>query len=88
MHKEIVISIPDIRYVAIECPHCRTKVILDMQEQVGLAQQYESFAPRKCPGCEAIYDSAIQPSLQKLRDAWRLLMKISDSVTFRSDTTD
>jgi DNA-directed RNA polymerase subunit RPC12/RpoP len=46
VHKELAISISDLRYVCIECPACRTKVILDMREKSEFAQKHSIFAPK------------------------------------------
>ena len=82
MRKEIVFGIEDLRYVEIECPHCHTKVILDMQQPAEFAQKHDFFAPRKCPGCETSYDSAIQPGVDRLQKAYAELLRIGDRVRF------
>ena len=63
MHKQFVVSLADLRYVRIECPQCKTKVILDMQEKSATAEKNNFFAPKECPGCRNDYDSAIAASV-------------------------
>jgi ribosomal protein S27E len=85
VHKELVFSIADLRYVSITCPHCRTQVILDMQEKSAFAEKHGFFAPLKCPGCKADYDSAIQPAVDDLQHAWQSLLKLGDRIGFRGE---
>lgn len=85
MHKELVTSIADLRYVCIECPHCRTKVILDMREKSSFAEKQGIFAPKSCPGCHSPYDSAIQPNVDNLQRAYQSLLELADRISFRSE---
>ena len=85
MYQETVISMADLRYVGIECPHCRTRVILDMKETAALAVEHGIFAPRICPGCRTPYDSAIQPNIDNLQRAYQSLLEIADSISFRGE---
>lgn len=87
MHKELVISIADLRYVCILCPHCQTKVVLDMKEKAPFAAKHGIFAPKKCPGCYAEYDSAIQPNVDDLQRAYQSLIEIADRISFRGEAT-
>lgn len=85
MYKELAISISDLRYVCIECPACRTKVVLDMKEKCGFAQKYGIFTPKKCPGCDAPYDTAIQPNIHAFHHAYQILLPIADRISFRGE---
>jgi phage terminase large subunit GpA-like protein len=87
MHKELVISISDLRYVSISCPHCGTKVILDMQEKSAFMRKHGIFAPKKCPGCEQPYETAVQPNVDNLQRAYQSLLDISDRIGFRGEPT-
>lgn len=86
MHKEIVVSLTDLRYVSIECPHCRTKVILDMKERSELSKQHEFFTPKECPGCQKQYDTAIPTSLDGFLKSYESLSGIADRISFRGST--
>lgn len=85
MHKELVVSIADLRYVCIECPHCRTKVVLDMKEPSEVSKKYNFFTPKECPGCRTAYDTAIQPSIDSLQRSYTSLMQIADRISFRGN---
>lgn len=87
MHKEVVISIADLRYVSIECPVCKTRVVLDMKQKAPFAEKHGFFAPKKCPGCQSSYDSAIQPNVDSLQEAYQSLMQIADRISFRGEPT-
>lgn len=84
MHKQIVVSLYDLRFVSVECPHCKTVVTLDMQEPQGLARDYaNAFCPKECPGCQKDYDTAIRPSVDSFQKAYKALVGISDRISFR-----
>jgi hypothetical protein len=82
MKNQITISLGDLRYVSITCPHCRTVVTLDMVEPSELATKHGCFAPTKCPGCGKEYDSAIRPSLDQLWRTYTALLPIKDAISF------
>lgn len=88
MHKQIVVSIADLRYICIKCPHCHTKVILDMKEKSSFAKKQGIFAPKRCPGCETNYDSAIQPNVDQLQRAYESLLEIVDNISFHSEPAE
>jgi hypothetical protein len=80
---EIIVSLSDLRYVEIHCSHCSTKVTLDMAKPSELSEKQGFFAPKECPGCRTIYDSAIRPAVDVFQKAYRSLLDIPNSVTFR-----
>ena len=86
MHKETVVSILDFRYVVIDCPQCRTKVILDMKERSALAEKHNFFAPKDCPGCRSEYDSAMRGTIDSLQRMYRSLLQFSDRITFQGES--
>jgi hypothetical protein len=85
VHTIHLISIADIRYVVIECPHCRTRVTLDLKERSSFAEKHGIFAPKECPGCRTAYDSAIQPNLDQLQRAYQSLLEIADRIRFHGE---
>lgn len=88
MHKELVISIADLRYVAIACRSCRTKVILDMKEKSEHAKRHGYFAPLDCPHCKERYDSAIRPGIDAMQHAYQSLLELEGQITFRGEATE
>jgi hypothetical protein len=85
MHKELVVSLADLRYVSISCPQCRTKVILDMKEPSERVNKQGIFAPKSCPGCLNSYDTAIQPSVDAFQRVYAALSAIAERVSFRGE---
>jgi hypothetical protein len=87
MRKEAVFSIQELRHVSITCPHCGTKVILDMARyEPRASRDYVGFAPRSCPAlsCKKPYDSAIV-ALDTLQEVYALLAKLEGVVWFHAD---
>jgi phage FluMu protein Com len=85
MHKQIVISLADLRFVSIECPECKTVVTMDMQETHEFAQKHDAFTPKECPGCSRQYDIAIRPNVDKFQKAYKALVEIADRISFRGN---
>jgi hypothetical protein len=83
MHKEVVVSLADLRYVSIECPNCRTKVTLDMKEKSDLSKKHEFFTPKECPGCQTGYETAIPRTLDAFQKSYEALLPIAGRITFR-----
>jgi hypothetical protein len=81
--KELIVLLSDIRYVEIHCSHCTTKVTLDMQEPSEFSKKHGVFTPKLCPGCHSEYDSAVAPAVDGFQRAYRLLIAVPRSVTFR-----
>ena len=85
MHKEIVISLKDLRYISIECPLCKSRVIMDMKETHKIAKEQDSFSPRKCPACLVSYDTAIPSNINRLQETYVGLLPIADRISFRGE---
>lgn len=77
MRQEPVVSLTDLRYVSIECPLCRTRVVLDMAEISEHAKKEGVFAPAECPGCRVRYDTAIRPGIDQFQQAYQKLVPIA-----------
>lgn len=84
MHQEPVVSLADLRCVSIECPLCRTKVVLDMEEISEHAKKYSMFAPAGCPGCRVDYDTAVRAAVDQFQKAYQTLMPVAGRVSFHS----
>jgi hypothetical protein len=86
MHKQIVVSLSDLRFVSVACPLCKTIVTLDMKEPHELAQKHDNaFCPKDCPGCRKQYDSAIRPSIDGFQKAYAALGAIASQVSFQGE---
>lgn len=83
MHKELVISVADLRYVCIGCQNCHTTVTLDMQELPNFREKYDAFTPKDCPGCQKEYDTAVRDGIDQLHRVFKMLSKVEKRVTFR-----
>ena len=87
VRKETVLSIEDLRYVTITCPHCQTQVILDMANYNPLSpdrlRERMAFAPRQCPACRVSYDTALT-ALNELQQAYATLANLPGIVSFRA----
>lgn len=82
-YNESIVSLPDLRYVEIHCP-CGTKVTLDMEKPPSeFNKTHGNFTPKECPGCCKDYDSAIKPAVDGFQRAYRALLAVPKSVTFR-----
>ena len=81
--EETIVSLTDIRYVEIHCSNCATKVTLDMEEPSEFSKKYGEFTPKMCPGCRRDYDSAVRPAVDAFQRAYRSLIVIPKSVSFR-----
>ena len=60
MRKQSIIDIRDLRFVCITCPHCNTRVVLDMDAEFTATNDRPKFAPIGCPGCRKLYDSVVE----------------------------
>jgi hypothetical protein len=82
MHEETVVALSDLQFVCIECPHCKTRVILDMDRQFEHSGGM-FFAPDTCPGCRKPFDSAVPGNLNTLQRAFLAVPKaLRSAITF------
>jgi hypothetical protein len=70
MHKQIVLSLADIHHVSVGCPHCATKVLLDLRKKSEHAEKYGTLLTNQCPGCRKSYDSALGQAVTALQQAY------------------
>ncbi len=85
MRKAFVISLADLRFVSVACQHCRTRVLLDLQQPSEHAMKIGELLPDECPGCRKHYDSALVPGLLALQSAYRDLLKIEKQIEFQTE---
>ena len=80
---ETIVFLSDLRFVEIHCSHCTTKVTLDTKEPSEFSIKHSVFAPKECPGCRKDYDTAVRPAVDNFQQAYRSLLEIPKSITFR-----
>jgi DNA-directed RNA polymerase subunit RPC12/RpoP len=85
MHEQTVVSIKDLRFATLRCPHCRTRVTLDLALSLGYQGRSASLAPDQCPRCGSALHSNVAPGLEHLQKAYALLAKLGNSVTFTAN---
>ena len=81
MRTELSLAMKDLRYVGVVCRNCHTEVVLDMESEYK--PEGKGFAPDSCPTCEAPFDSAIKPALDRFRGVYLGLAKLEGAVRFR-----
>ena len=72
MREQFVISLSDLRFVCIECPHCHTKVTLDMERDFVWGK-VPVFCPSQCPACREAFDSSLHPAVDEFHKAYRAI---------------
>jgi len=82
MHRQLVISLEDLRYVSIECPNCNSVLTLDMQKESEHQKKHRLFVPGLCTVCQKGFDSAM-PYVTQFRDIYLTLLPIASKITFR-----
>jgi uncharacterized protein (UPF0212 family) len=87
MHDQIVISIRDLRLVTIGCPHCNTKVTLDLDMEFQPPRS-PFLALTECPRCGSPFDSAIPGAIQGLYKIYTALAKLRNAVTFTRNAAE
>ena len=85
MKPQMVVTLADLRYVAVACPICRTKVVLDMESPSDFSQKQGFFTPRVCPSCQNRYDSAIVNGLDALQRCYLTLAEQPGTVSFHGE---
>jgi hypothetical protein len=48
IHRQLVISLADLRYVSIECPNCNSVLTLDMEKQSDHQKKHGLFVRGLC----------------------------------------
>lgn len=84
MHRQLVVSLADLRYITVECKNCSSSVTLDMNK-VSDHQRQHGFTPLVCPACRRDYDSALK-NINQLREAYDSLLGVADRITLRGDS--
>ena len=82
IHRQLVISLADLRYVSIECPNCNSVLTLDMEKQSDHQKKHGLFVRGLCTVCQKGFDSAM-PYVTQFRDIYLALLPIASKITFR-----
>jgi hypothetical protein len=83
MHTEFIISLNDLRFVSIECPHCGTRVTLDMSREDFSVGGRNVFGPEACAGCRKAFDSTVARSVDALHRVYKDLPEaVGKCITF------
>lgn len=83
MHRQLVVSLTDLRYISVECKNCGSSITLDMTRESDHQKQW-GFAPAACSVCRQNYDTAIK-NINHFRDAYVLLLCVADQVTLQGE---
>ena len=85
MHKQIVVGIEDLRFAALLCGHCGTRVTIDLAVELQQPQSRPQFAtPRECPRCHTSFDSAVAPAIDAMQKVYKALAELH-AVSFTAD---
>ena len=89
MHAEFFISLSDLRFVSIRCPHCGTRITLDMaQDDFSVGGRY-IFGPESCAGCRKPFDSTVAQNINALHAVYKgLPQAVAECITFSSPKTE
>ena len=86
MHKQIVVSMKDLRFATLLCSHCNTRVTLDFDAEFEPGTRHAPFnAPVECPRCANHFDSALPGAVNTMQKAYRAVAKLNDALTFTGD---
>lgn len=83
MHRELVVSVADLRYVCLRCKQCNTTVTFDLQEPSQFTQKHGVLAPKDCPVCRTEYDVALRQGIDGFYRAFKPMLDVADWITFR-----
>lgn len=77
--RRAVIPVTELKTLSIECSHCGTRMVLDVERMVDV-DHCNGSAPMACPCCKAVFPelaAAVRRYLQFFIDAKRLQHKLS-----------
>jgi hypothetical protein len=83
LHRQLVLSMNDMRYVSVECANCGSSLTLDMTSESEHQNRF-GFTPAVCSVCQKPHDTSIQ-HLNAFRHAYRLLLPVAGRITFRGE---
>lgn len=75
MTHEVIVPIGDLRYLSLECFHCKTHIVLDMDVEIKATMIRSNASPLVCSMCDSPFDSAVSANLGLLRKAYKELSK-------------
>ena len=83
MHKQLVVSLLDLRYVSVGCSNCGSSITLDMTRESDHQKRF-GFTPVACSVCQRNYDTAVK-NIDHFRSAYDSLLCVADRITLRGD---
>jgi len=83
MHKQLLLTLADVRFVTVGCQHCTTKVTIDLKEKSEYAEKFNILLANQCPGCRKNYDSAVGHALTALQQACDALAAVGKYISFQ-----
>ena len=88
MHKETIVSLGDLRHVHVGCQHCKTRIVLDLQEPSTFAQKHGVVLPAECPGCRKAYDLTLVGGLDEFQKSYTALVRLAKWISFSVQEED
>lgn len=83
MHKELVISVADLRYVCIRCQTWRTTVTLDRQEPPKFRENHTPLLQSTVPVAERNMTLLQGRGIDDLHRVFKLLSRVKNRISFR-----
>jgi hypothetical protein len=87
IRKELIISLDDIQFIRISCPHCNTTISLDIKSEFEPSPQRPYFAPDACSVCHKPFDTAIH-NIAKFQQAYHALRAVKETLSFNGQAED
>ena len=85
MKTQLLVSMHDLRYATISCPHCFTRVILDFESEFQPPRS-PFVCPTECPRCNSHFDSAVPKAVESMQSAYKALARVEEAaLTFTVD---
>jgi hypothetical protein len=87
MVKELIVSISDLRYISVDCSHCKTKVTVDLgyrpepQQKGEIPEEILSLS--QCPTCRTRFDSRVPENITNFRRIYQDLVTNKIEVNFQ-----
>jgi hypothetical protein len=80
MQQQLSLSMKDLRFVAVACGRCGTRLVLDMASEYNPGR--EGFTPAACPTCGDHFPETVKPALDQFKRVYTLLAGLGETVTF------
>ncbi len=74
MHREVIIPFSDLRTVSVECGHCQTLIILNIEGQHDVTH---------CPACNREFEPGVKNGLVRWRALYDIAKEANHKLSFR-----